>query len=322
MKGAKVSRQQIQTSGRNIEADKCYVAVKATGAESLRTKSLEHVDASVLSRDVRSKWRLGVSFSVQPLCLSCISARCTQCRIHVRTPLTRVVHFAGPYVDPLPFIFVSKLRYEHTLLPSFLPHSWETSQLAATAAAPVSLQLKWLHLEQRRSRTDVCVCVCVCILFFFFFASLRSYNRSSKPWQAVLDHCVYGVQHTGRQLDTTITVHKCGTNMGEISRCRTAECSDGEHRMQWNKADIIQKQENRDIGKLITGRDVSPPCTVASSIWLPLRRYTTTGRVAQVNLLLQPFVGHPGAWWPAHCPSIWQVPGSIPTVATNSTGSR
>jgi hypothetical protein len=58
------------------------------------------------------------------------------------------------------------------------------------------------------------------------------------------------VGERGRPFNTRITRHKCNTKMGEISKSKTAEHVYEDHRIQWNKAEIIHKEENRIIRKL------------------------------------------------------------------------
>jgi hypothetical protein len=59
------------------------------------------------------------------------------------------------------------------------------------------------------------------------------------------------IGETGRKFNTRIAEHTCNTRMGEIPKSKTAEhLSDEDHRIQWNKAEITQKEENRIIRKL------------------------------------------------------------------------
>jgi hypothetical protein len=100
-------------------------------------------------------------------------------------------------------------------------------------------------------------------------------------------NCIYSIPckcrkkyigETGRPLNTRITKHKCNTRMGEISKSKIAEHSRNEdHRIQWNKVEIMHKEEKRIIRKLkksvfkrTTEQAISQPSIEVSYIWLPL----------------------------------------------------
>ena len=119
------------------------------------------------------------------------------------------------------------------------------------------------------------------------FSAILIYLFPHLLWSACVHlHLFVRVCQSLRCIFSTFTwnvvdgVHKRNTTNGEIDKSKIAEHSwEQKHRLQWDKASLIRKEENWKIRKLkesafihCTGHVISQPSIDISPIWLSIIR--------------------------------------------------